>query len=276
MATPGYAALYRVPGTSKSASMDKAPEENIGEEKAPTMGLNNPTVPNEVRTAGQPQMMFDPSRARYAGGGVAGLKEKEFSIGDDPGYRAYDDGGMVIPELQGSADEGMPVDLMEEQEEAEAVAETDEMLEEDIPMEEEDTIEDLEVSVDTSMLTSQDEELLEEAINMHPELLDIIPKMLIATDTNEFTGDGEVEGPGTETSDSIPARLSDGEFVFTAKSVKHLGVDKLRKMMKKAEMDYDKDMNIQDEQQMESSPMDIVPTDVMSAARGGLMKNPYK
>ena len=65
-------------------------------------------------------------------------------------------------------------------------------------------------------------------------------------------------------------------FVFTAKSVKHLGVDKLRKMMAKAEDDYDKDMNIQDEQQMESTPMDIVPTDVMSSARGGLMKNPYK
>ena len=41
-------------------------------------------------------------------------------------------------------------------------------------------------------------------------------------------------------------------------------------------IDYDKDMNIQDEQQMDTTPMDIVPTDVMSAARGGLMQNPYK
>ncbi len=268
MATPGYAALYRVPGAQQSASMDKAPEENIGEEKAPTMGLNNPSVPNEVRMAGQPQMMFDPARARYATGGLSGgLTEKVY---DDPGYRAYEDGGMVIPELQGEADEGMPIDLMEEQE---AVEETDSMMD-DIPdMEEEDTMEDLDVTVDTSMLTSQDEEILEEAINMHPELLDIIPKMLVAT--NEFTGEGEVEGPGTGTSDSIPARLSDGEFVFTAKSVKHLGVDKLRKMMAKAENDYDKDMNVQDEQQMESVD-DMVPSDVMSAAYGGLMKNPYK
>jgi len=268
MATPGYAALYRVPGAQQSASMDKAPEENIGEEKAPTMGLNNPSVPNEVRMAGQPQMMFDPARARYATGGLSGgLTEKVY---DDPGYRAYEDGGMVIPELQGEADEGMPIDLMEEQE---AVEETDSMMD-DIPdMEEEDTMEDLDVTVDTSMLTSQDEEILEEAINMHPELLDIIPKMLVAT--NEFTGDGEVDGPGTGTSDSIPARLSDGEFVFTAKSVKHLGVDKLRKMMAKAENDYDKDMNVQDEQQMESVD-DMVPSDVMSAAYGGLMKNPYK
>ena len=54
-----------------------------------------------------------------------------------------------------------------------------------------------------------------------------------------FDEEGSVEGPGTGTSDSIPANLSDGEFVFTAKAVKQLGVDKLRKMMAKAEEDYD-------------------------------------
>jgi hypothetical protein len=34
---------------------------------------------------------------------------------------------------------------------------------------------------------------------------------------------GKVDGPGTGTSDSIPARLSDGEFVFTAKAVRGAG-----------------------------------------------------
>ena len=272
MATPGYQALYRVPGSSKTGTENKPLSSVTGEDKAPTMGIQAPQVPSEVQNPGQPQRMFDPSRARYAYGGVAELQEK---ILDDTGYRAYDDGGMVIPELQTIQDEGMPIDLIEEIEEEEAVAETDEILE-DIPMEEEDITEDIDVTVDTSMLTSQDEEVLEEAIQAYPELMDIIPKMLVATDTDEFTGDGEVDGPGTETSDSIPARLSDGEFVFTAKSVKHLGVDKLRKMMTKAEIDYDKDMNIQDEQQMEGDPLDVVPTDIMSAARGGLMKNPYK
>ena len=34
---------------------------------------------------------------------------------------------------------------------------------------------------------------------------------------------GEASGPGTGTSDSIPARLSDGEFVMTAKAVKGAG-----------------------------------------------------
>jgi hypothetical protein len=34
---------------------------------------------------------------------------------------------------------------------------------------------------------------------------------------------GEVEGPGTGTSDSVPAMLSDGEFVLTAKAVRGAG-----------------------------------------------------
>ena len=34
---------------------------------------------------------------------------------------------------------------------------------------------------------------------------------------------GYINGPGTETSDSVPAMLSDGEFVFTAKAVRGAG-----------------------------------------------------
>jgi hypothetical protein len=34
---------------------------------------------------------------------------------------------------------------------------------------------------------------------------------------------GTIQGPGTETSDSIPAMLSDGEFVMTAKAVRGAG-----------------------------------------------------
>ena len=41
--------------------------------------------------------------------------------------------------------------------------------------------------------------------------------------TNYPRRTGVIEGPGTETSDSIPAMLSDGEFVFTAKAVKNAG-----------------------------------------------------
>lgn len=51
---------------------------------------------------------------------------------------------------------------------------------------------------------------------------------------------GEVEGPGTGTSDSVEARLSDGEFVFTAKAVEQIGADNLMAIMKEAEKQYDK------------------------------------
>ena len=55
----------------------------------------------------------------------------------------------------------------------------------------------------------------------------------------EFSGSGPVEGPGSEVSDSIPARLSDGEFVFTAKAVDVIGADNLMSMMKQAEAQAD-------------------------------------
>ena len=44
---------------------------------------------------------------------------------------------------------------------------------------------------------------------------------------------GQISGPGTETSDSIPAMLSDGEFVMTAKAVRGLGQGSRREGAKK-------------------------------------------
>lgn len=44
---------------------------------------------------------------------------------------------------------------------------------------------------------------------------------------------GKVTGPGTETSDDIPAWLSDGEFVLNAEAVKMVGKDKLEKINEK-------------------------------------------
>ena len=273
MATPGYAALYRVPGAQQSGSQDKPIDNVVGEDKAPTMGLYSPGTPMEVQSPGQPQRLFDPSRARYAAGGLTGaFAEKEVS--DDPGYRAYEEGGIVIPELQAAQDAGMPIDMINRDEDFD-----NDVAEEmpDIDVVSDEIEQAMKVDVDTSMLSMDDETILEQALEDYPQLMDIIPKMLMAAQPNmvggveEFTGEGEVEGPGTGTSDSVPAMLSDGEFVITAKAVKQIGVDKLRKMMKKAEDDYDKDMNIQEEQQMEDAP-----SDVMSAAYGGLLNNPYK
>jgi hypothetical protein len=44
---------------------------------------------------------------------------------------------------------------------------------------------------------------------------------------------GPIDGPGTGTSDSIPAMLSDGEFVFTAKAVRAMGKGSRRKGAKR-------------------------------------------
>ncbi|MEG2049968.1 MAG: hypothetical protein RR100_24200, partial [Comamonas sp.] len=43
---------------------------------------------------------------------------------------------------------------------------------------------------------------------------------------------GRVSGPGTATSDSIPAQLSNGEFVLPADTVKAVGVKRLRALIK--------------------------------------------
>lgn len=47
------------------------------------------------------------------------------------------------------------------------------------------------------------------------------------TQRADYTPGGEVRGPGTETSDDIPAWLSDGEYVINADAVKLIGKDKL-------------------------------------------------
>lgn len=50
-----------------------------------------------------------------------------------------------------------------------------------------------------------------------------------AKPTNFPRKTGAINGPGTGTSDSIPAMLSDGEFVFTAKAVRNAGKGSRRK-----------------------------------------------
>ena len=126
------------------------------------------------------------------------------------------------------------------------------MLAPEVPLDFEDEapIEEMPVEENELGLTDGETEVLGQAMSDYPELEDILNKVGSTFGTGEFTADGAVEGPGTETSDSIPARLSDGEFVFTAKAVKQLGVDKLRKMMDKAEGDYDEAAQKQEYQQM--------------------------
>ena len=261
---------------------------------APTMGLYDTNTPQSVRE-GTPLRLFDKTRARYKAGDVvednynralavysamknadepdakikARIGELQYNkiimnkanvkkaatgglMGGDPrlgkvedvGYQAYAEGGevedesMKIPELEPQAEISMEMQMED------AMPENNDM--------DEDTV------LDTSMLDEEEKVQLNEAVEMHPELESIIPK-IVAT---EFTGEGEVDGPGTGTSDSVPAMLSDGEFVFTAKATKQLGVDKLRKMMKSAEAEYDNSMAVQDSQMESGQPM---------MANGGLL-----
>ena len=174
------------------------------------------------------------SKGKYSIGGAAALDEKYDRRKD---YKAYAEGDEVIAEEEIveeplMAPVGMEEPLIE-----------DEIAADDLAMEEDVAMEDAESVLDTSMLSEEEEVVVDAAIEMYPELEAILPKM-VAT---EFTEDELVEGPGTGTSDSIPALLSDGEFVFTAKAVKNIGIDKLRKMMAQAEEAYDAGMVNQEE-----------------------------
>lgn len=173
-------------------------------------------------------------------GGAVGVERSKYD--QRPDYQAYAEGDIVEDEDMAEAETDMEMMAEEDQGLLEPLGMNEEPMDEE--MEDED-MGDMDAIIDTSALSEEEEKILDDAVEMHPELEAIIPK-IVAT---EFTDDGEVEGPGTGTSDSIPALLSDGEFVFTAKAVKHLGVDKLRKMMKQAEEAYDAGVQSQAEQQ---------------------------
>ena len=86
-------------------------------------------------------------------------------------------------------------------------------------------------------LNDEEQEYLAGVLQNDPMLSDIMDKVI--TTASEFSGAGEVEGPGTGVSDSIPARLSDGEFVFTKKATDQIGADNLQVMMDDAERAFD-------------------------------------
>lgn len=178
-------------------------------------------------------------KPKMALGGMIGVEKGKYD--QRPDYQAYAEGDVVEDEDMNEAETDMEMMAEEDQSLLEPMGMNEEPMDE---MEDED-MGDMDAIIDTSALSEEEEKILDDAVEMHPELEAIIPK-IVAT---EFTDDGEVEGPGTGTSDSIPALLSDGEFVFTAKAVKHLGVDKLRKMMKQAEQAYDAGVQSQAEQQ---------------------------
>ena len=136
-----------------------------------------------------------------------------------------------MPEEEMSADypqEEMPVDTYPnaDAEEVEASQEPDVVIERD----------QMEMVLDQA-LDTEEQQYLMNALEGDEQLSQIFDKVLLTA--SEFSGSGEVDGLGDGTSDSIPARLSDGEFVMTKKATDQIGADNLQAMMDDAERAYD-------------------------------------
>ena len=155
--------------------------------------------------------------SRYDEGGNVEKKE-------DKKIKKAENGSMLVPPE-------MPVDTYDNIPEDEKEAAKASQLPDD-EMEEDYTDYVLEESLDT-----EDQEYLMNALEGDERLSGIFDKVMDVA--GEFSGEGEVEGLGTGVSDSIPARLSDGEFVFTKKATDQLGADQLQTMMDDAERAYD-------------------------------------
>ena len=145
----------------------------------------------------------------------------------------YAIGDMVEEPMEIPVEEDMPVDTYpnippEEMAAAEASQLPDEEMEDEF----------IDFILDES-LNPEEQTYLMNSLEADPQLSVIFDK-LIGT-ASEFSGAGEVEGPGTGVSDSIPARLSDGEFVMTRKATDAIGPDNLQMLMDDAEMAYDYD-----------------------------------
>jgi len=111
-------------------------------------------------------------------------------------------------------------------------------------------------------LSNEDRNYLIDALEKD-DRLSVIFDQVVET-AHEFSGSGTIEGPGTGKSDSIPARLSDGEFVITAKATEEIGEDNLMSMMKDAEaaaderqMAYDGGM-IREEKEVMAAPKEPI------------------
>jgi len=122
-------------------------------------------------------------------------------------------------------------------------------------------------------LQPEEQDYLMETLEADSRLSQIFDK--VVETASEFSGAGEVEGPGTGVSDSIPARLSDGEFVMTRKATDQIGADNLQVMMDDAERAYDgglKRMNLggymePEESEVEESTDDEVERLMMASNR---------
>lgn len=158
-----------------------------------------------------------PSEDQKAIRNLIGVNPKKIRL------REAEGGSMLTPPEMGMEEE-MPVDTFTPEVQADAEKEQlpDDQIEEDY----------MGYIIDQSLDTGEQEYLMN-ALEADSQLSNIFDKIVMTA--SEFSGAGEVEGPGTGVSDSIPARLSDGEFVMTEAATSEIGADNLQTMMDDAE-----------------------------------------
>ena len=173
---------------------------------------------------------------------IANRKAKEDNDYAEGGRVEYAEGEMVMEEMMEGPTHTMPDGTVhpgathEEYEQMLAEGQAEDMAQEGM-VPDEQMEEDFVDYIVESTLEPEDTMYLEEALAADPRLSEIFDQVIETA--SEFSGSGPVEGPGSEVSDSIPARLSDGEFVITSKATEEIGPDNLQGMMEQAEMDAD-------------------------------------
>ena len=168
------------------------------------------------------------------------IKNKGGMLSDDEDRMSYKEGGKGIEALRKEAPE--VVARMGYEEGGSMDSQMPNMMPAEsmpMPTEEMDMIPDEQMEQDhldfiiNESLDQEEESYLMQALQADDRLSMIFDKVMDTA--SEFSGDGPVEGLGSEVSDSIPARLSDGEFVITAKATDEIGSDNLQNMMDSAE-----------------------------------------
>ena len=140
-------------------------------------------------------------------------------------------GSMLVPPEMAGMEEGAPVDTYPNiPPEEMAAVEASQLPDAEV----EDNYVDF---VMNEALEQEEQSYLMNALENDPQLSMIFDK--VVDSAAEFSGSGPVDGPGDGVSDSIPARLSAGEFVVTKKATDQIGAGPLQTMMDEAERAYD-------------------------------------
>jgi len=173
------------------------------------------------------------------------FRKPNYGGGYQMNRKSYAEGSLLQDDMAMTNEEDMPTEethtmpdgtVMPGATHEEGEMMTDEASEEEMVPDEEMEKEFLDFILDEA-LSPEEEDMLMSMLEENEQLSMLFDKVIDVA--QEFAGSGPVEGPGSGVSDSIPARLSDGEFVFTAAAVEEIGADNLMAMMKDAEMKAD-------------------------------------